>query len=505
MADTTGVNVKLYGAKGDGVADDTPAFQKALNSISQTGGTLVIPDGTYNANITITTSNVYITGTGTLNGCINLYGTPTNSTDRFAGTGNVKIDGITILGAKKRNGINCRWYYGVLITNVRFINCLKGVFFEKVNKTQHCSRYTITSNQLVDCNYGLYVDYAAPDDGGTHVVGDVNFSNNMYESRTNIPGAFSNITHIWAKGIDGLICKGNTFFFGHTGFEKTNIYIENFNWVIIEGNHLFEAVDSAVTAKDGFNLVIAGNNVAWARKYGIYLSGIVGGVVNGNNLTWKSGEDIQSTGIYIENSPYFIGNISANNLFFPGVYAIQIKDSSLINITGNKARSQYGKYQPLKIDSPATCTSVSVTYNQFTNYPAVSLSEDYYSANPVSTNYFSGNTEGAPSVPIKGVLAQEYMAFTNNASAVDISNLTLAVFAYSKSTVVTQLTKENLSDSLPRMIVIYSYTGNLKISRQIPNVKLKGSGSYVTFPADSSMTLLVYGSQIIEISRNFTV
>lgn len=505
MADTAGVNVKAFGAKGDGIADDTQAIQKALNSISQTGGTIVIPDGVYNANITVTTSNVYITGTGTLNGSINLYGTPTSNTDRFAGTGNVKIDGITIQGGNTRNGINCRWYYGVLITSVRFMNCLKAIYFEKVNKTQHCSRYTITGNQLVDCNYGLYVDYAQPDDGGTHVVGDVNFSNNMYESRTNVPGAFSNVCHIWAKGIDGLVCKGNTFFFGHTGFEKTNVYIEDFNWVIIEGNHLFEAAESAVMAVDGFNLVIANNNIAWAKKYGIYLSGVVGVIVGGNNLTWKSGEDIPSTGIYIENSPYFIGNISSNNLFFPGVYAIQIKDSSFINITGNNARSQYGKNQPLFIQSPSTCASISVTSNQFTNYPGSSLSEDYYSVNPASTNYISGNAQGLPAVPVKGVLSEEYAAFTNNAAAVDISGLTLAVFAYSKSTVVTQLTKENLSKSLPRTVVIYSYTNNLKISRQIPNIKLKGSGSYVSFPADSSMTLLVYGSQIMEISRNFSV
>ncbi|WP_200633761.1 right-handed parallel beta-helix repeat-containing protein [Paenibacillus sp. S28] len=497
-----GINVRLFGAKGDGVTDDTPAIQLAISSISQTGGTILIPDGVYKANITIRTSNIYITGTGTLNGCINLYGTPTTN-DRFTGTGNVKIDGITILGDKVRNGINIRWYYGVLITNVRFIQCLKAIYFEKVNKTQHSSRYTITSNQLIDCNYGLYVDYSPPDDGGNHVVGDVNFSNNMYESRTNVRGAFGNMYHIWAKGIDGLICKGNTFFFGHTGMEKSNIYIENFNWVVIEGNHLFEAVDSAVIARDGFNLVVANNNVAWAQKYGIFLSAIVGGVINGNNLTWKSGEDIASTGVYIENSPYFIGNISNNNLFFPGIYAIQIKDSSFINITGNNARSQYGKNQPLLINSPATCTSVSVTSNQFTNYPQGTLNQGYYSDTPVGTNYLSGNTEGLPAVPLKGVLSEEYRAFTNNETAVDLSNLTLAVFACSKPTVVTQLTKENLSQSLPRMIVIYSYTGNLRISRQIPGVKLKGSGSYVSFPADSSMTLLVYGSQIMEISRNF--
>ena len=40
-------NVKAFGAKGDGVTDDTSAFQKALNALSSTGGTLAVPSGSY--------------------------------------------------------------------------------------------------------------------------------------------------------------------------------------------------------------------------------------------------------------------------------------------------------------------------------------------------------------------------------------------------------------------------------------------------------------------------
>jgi polygalacturonase len=44
---TTLRNVKNYGAYGDGVHDDTAAIQAAINSLPTTGGTVVVPAGTY--------------------------------------------------------------------------------------------------------------------------------------------------------------------------------------------------------------------------------------------------------------------------------------------------------------------------------------------------------------------------------------------------------------------------------------------------------------------------
>lgn len=44
---TTVINAKDSGAKGDGTADDTAAIQRAINQAAHTGGTVLIPDGTY--------------------------------------------------------------------------------------------------------------------------------------------------------------------------------------------------------------------------------------------------------------------------------------------------------------------------------------------------------------------------------------------------------------------------------------------------------------------------
>jgi len=43
-------NVKNYGAKGDGSTDDTDAIQAVIDTVGGTGGTVVIPDGTYMIN-----------------------------------------------------------------------------------------------------------------------------------------------------------------------------------------------------------------------------------------------------------------------------------------------------------------------------------------------------------------------------------------------------------------------------------------------------------------------
>jgi hypothetical protein len=65
------VNVKTYGAKGDGVTDDTAAIQAAINAVQAAGGGVVyLPAGTYIVNnsaataLSITGSGVYLTGDG---------------------------------------------------------------------------------------------------------------------------------------------------------------------------------------------------------------------------------------------------------------------------------------------------------------------------------------------------------------------------------------------------------------------------------------------------------
>lgn len=62
------VNVKNYGAKGDGVADDTQAIQNAIDSIKDSGGTIFVPSGTY-----LLKTMPWNSGNSNVSACLHLY------------------------------------------------------------------------------------------------------------------------------------------------------------------------------------------------------------------------------------------------------------------------------------------------------------------------------------------------------------------------------------------------------------------------------------------------
>ena len=65
-APTSAVSVKDFGAKGDGVTDDSAAFNAAIESLAQTGGTVFVPAGVYGLGhpVVIDQNNITLTGKG---------------------------------------------------------------------------------------------------------------------------------------------------------------------------------------------------------------------------------------------------------------------------------------------------------------------------------------------------------------------------------------------------------------------------------------------------------
>lgn len=90
------INVKDYGAKGDGVTDDTDAIQTALQAANTAGGgTVFLPLGTYNiSTMLILYSNIRLTGNQATLKAISAISAIVKGQD----TSNVQIDNLTFNG-----------------------------------------------------------------------------------------------------------------------------------------------------------------------------------------------------------------------------------------------------------------------------------------------------------------------------------------------------------------------------------------------------------------------
>lgn len=113
------VNVVNFGASGNGAMDDTAAFQAAINALPSSGGTVIVPTGTYMIDAL---KSVSLRSHVRLSLASNAYikAIPNNS-DRYwivkaFGVNNVEIVGGHIVGDRTNHtGNGGQWGYGILI------------------------------------------------------------------------------------------------------------------------------------------------------------------------------------------------------------------------------------------------------------------------------------------------------------------------------------------------------------------------------------------------------
>ena len=116
------VNVKTYGAVGDGVTNDTAAFNAALTALATAGGgRCLVPKGTYlisaTTNPAITShvsSNVHLVGEGREASILKIAGIPAGNF-LFCSGDNWSVEGLTIdmqdyfIAARRICGHRCHW------------------------------------------------------------------------------------------------------------------------------------------------------------------------------------------------------------------------------------------------------------------------------------------------------------------------------------------------------------------------------------------------------------
>jgi hypothetical protein len=210
QSDTNAANVKQYGAVGDGLTDDTAAFQAAVNDAAI--GELLIGPGTYKVgNVQITArSNFRIRGAG---GVINWFGTGgvgnqigfqivTSCTNlEFLG---VRADGNTTAN-DKHAFVWCN--DGVTIEDLRIIGCHveKGVRGVKLSASASGSikGLVIEGNYFEDVQgtsaaqgEPIFLDEGTGNPAGARIIGNVFVNSRRYDIHVN--------------QIKGLVVSGNT-------------------------------------------------------------------------------------------------------------------------------------------------------------------------------------------------------------------------------------------------------------------------------------------------------
>jgi hypothetical protein len=139
------VNVKDFGAVGDGVTDDTAAIQAAIDYSNSIGGCIVfLPEGIYKTSSPIQLKQkVLLNGSGTRSTTI--VGNGTHSVISAVGSiSNIlssgKLSNLTIRGSSKVNtnvkGIEFAWVNRYEICNVEIFQCYIGFYFSNAWQTK---------------------------------------------------------------------------------------------------------------------------------------------------------------------------------------------------------------------------------------------------------------------------------------------------------------------------------------------------------------------------------
>lgn len=302
--DDTFVTLEMFGAVGDGITNDSSAFTQALNS----GKEIHLMNKTYLVGANITQDHTTIKGKGKIKGTLTINASYVNISDIEFQSGSSCI----VLQSGKY----------ITFDRIKTDMCKNSFYIPKPIQHQPISRVLI-SNSILASEYGFNCD----DDEYTYYsMGDLQIVNTQF---------FSKIYGIRGKWIDGLVITGCTFFTqaheAQLTDKKNNINITGSNYVDITGCNLFEAGEES-----------------------IYLSGVRGVTINGNNIVW-CGQVVPSGGIVIDGLKQNVDLtsivISNNNIQYPTDDAIVIKNISdvddanenyVISITDNTILNALG-------------------------------------------------------------------------------------------------------------------------------------------------------------------
>lgn len=399
QATTLEVNVKDYGAIGDGVVDDTSAFQVAINAVKQKGGgTVFVPTGTYSLKPIFLKGNVHLRGENRDKSILKLADDADDDYTRLITTANnTSIQSLTIDGNYQAHpdGIehmHCIFVYdheNVLIKNNVIINAVgDGISVSGSSKT---SKNIIITNNVVEENQRSQIVIEQ--------VNDLRVKNNVMRSKTGRPGLHF---EPWEKQqFKDAQISGNTI---ESNVEGNCVLLAGADSELAgkgESGYFFQNIEfkqnqvncprGALLLMDTKNAKVSGNELriseihVWRKNQQLSIEGNTINAINGIRLEGGMEGKLISTGTKISGNRVHSTNDGVN--IHAGASNTIITDNTFI---GTKQASG------VAIFASDNIIDTVISKNSFQHYRfGVYLDYDYYSDTEIvgvniSDNKFAG-------------------------------------------------------------------------------------------------------------------